>query len=93
MTCYLQRKLVVVYHVFFCFLQLTLEGIKQFYIAIELEEWKLETLCDLYDTLSIAQAVIFCNTRRKVIYLLNNLMHTKLHYKKLLVCGNNTDYF
>lgn len=47
-------------------LQLTLEGIKQFYIAIELEEWKLETLCDLYDTLSIAQAVIFCNTRRKV---------------------------
>jgi len=29
----------------------------------------LDTLCDLYDTLSITQAVIFCNTRRKVDWL------------------------
>merc|ERR1711880_935 len=49
--------------------ELTLEGIKQFYIAVEREEWKLETLCDLYETLTIAQAVIFCNTRRKVEWL------------------------
>lgn len=49
--------------------ELTLEGIKQFYITIEREDWKLETLCDLYDTLNITQAVIFCNTRRKVDYL------------------------
>jgi len=46
--------------------ELTLEGIKQFYIAVEKEEYKLPTLCDLYDTLNITQAVIFCNTRRKV---------------------------
>jgi translation initiation factor 4A len=46
--------------------ELTLEGIKQFYISVEREEWKLDTLCDLYDTLNITQAVIFCNTRRKV---------------------------
>ncbi|KAJ7107993.1 DEAD-domain-containing protein [Mycena crocata] len=46
--------------------ELTLEGIKQFYIAVEREDWKLDTLCDLYDTINIAQAVIFCNTRRKV---------------------------
>jgi len=49
--------------------ELTLEGIKQFYIAVEREEWKLDTLCDLYDTLNIAQAVIFANTRRKVDWL------------------------
>jgi len=49
--------------------ELTLEGIKQFYISVEREEWKLETLCDLYDTLNITQAVIFCNTRRKVDWL------------------------
>ncbi|KAF9001735.1 ATP-dependent RNA helicase eIF4A [Cyathus striatus] len=30
--------------------ELTLEGIKQFYIAVEKEEWKLDTLCDLYET-------------------------------------------
>merc|ERR1711937_13857 len=46
--------------------ELTLEGIKQFYIAVEREEWKLDTLCDLYETLTITQAIIYCNTRRKV---------------------------
>merc|ERR1719498_1793365 len=49
--------------------ELTLEGIRQFYIAIEKEEWKLDTLCDLYETLTITQAIIYCNTRRKVDYL------------------------
>ncbi|XP_023334869.1 eukaryotic initiation factor 4A-I [Eurytemora carolleeae] len=49
--------------------ELTLEGIRQFYIAVEREEWKLDTLCDLYETLTITQAVIFCNTRRKVDWL------------------------
>ncbi|KAM4100060.1 hypothetical protein ACB094_05G040300 [Castanea mollissima] len=45
--------------------ELTLEGIKQFFVAMEREEWKFDTLCDLYDTLMINQAVIFCNTKRK----------------------------
>lgn len=49
--------------------ELTLEGIRQFYIDVEKEGWKLDTLCDLYDTLNITQAVIFCNTRRKVDFL------------------------
>jgi len=49
--------------------ELTLEGIKQFFVAVEKEEWKFDTLCDLYDTLTITQAVIFCNTRRKVEWL------------------------
>ena len=34
-------------------------------MAVEREEWKFDTLCDLYDTLTITQAVIFCNTKRK----------------------------
>lgn len=45
---------------------LTLEGIRQFYIAVQQEEWKLDTICDLYKTISITSCVIFCNTRRKV---------------------------
>jgi superfamily II DNA/RNA helicase len=48
--------------------ELTLEGIKQFFVAVEREEWKFDTLCDLYDTLTITQAVIFCNTKRKVCF-------------------------
>lgn len=35
--------------------ELTLEGIKQFYVNVEKEEWKLDTLCDLYETLAITQ--------------------------------------
>lgn len=53
--------------------ELTLEGIKQFYISVEREDWKLDTLCDLYDTLNITQAVIFCNTRRKVDWLTDKM--------------------
>jgi len=49
--------------------ELTLEGIKQFYVSVEKEEWKLDTLCDLYETVTITQAIIFCNTRRKVDWL------------------------
>mmetsp|Transcript_749 Transcript_749/g.940 ORF Transcript_749/g.940 Transcript_749/m.940 type:complete len:402 (+) Transcript_749:85-1290(+) len=49
--------------------ELTLEGIKQFFVAVEKEEWKFDTLCDLYDTLTITQAVIFCNTKLKVDWL------------------------
>merc|ERR1711871_1698987 len=53
--------------------ELTLEGIKQFFVAVEREEWKFDTLCDLYDTLTITQAVIFCNTRRKVDWLTDKM--------------------
>jgi ATP-dependent RNA helicase len=53
--------------------ELTLEGIKQYFIAVEKEEWKFDTLCDLYDTLTITQAVIFCNTRRKVDWLTDKM--------------------
>jgi len=56
--------------------ELTLEGIKQFYVAVDQEEWKLDTLCDLYETLTITQAIIYCNARRKVDWLTESL-HTR----------------
>lgn len=51
----------------------TLEGIKQYHIQCEKEEWKFDTLCDLYDSLTITQAVIFCNTKNKVTWLADQL--------------------
>lgn len=54
--------------------ELTLEGIKQFYIAVDREDWKLDTLCDLYETLTITQAIIYCNTRRKVDWLQEHMV-------------------
>jgi len=66
--------------------ELTLEGIRQFYIAVEREEWKLDTLCDLYETLTITQAVIFCNTRRKVDWLTE-----KMHNRDFTVSAMHGD--
>ncbi|KAH9953306.1 P-loop containing nucleoside triphosphate hydrolase protein [Russula dissimulans] len=66
--------------------ELTLEGIKQFYIAVEKEEWKLDTLCDLYETVTITQAVIFCNTRRKVDWLTE-----KMHGREFTVSAMHGD--
>ena len=66
--------------------ELTLEGIKQFYISVEREEWKLDTLCDLYETLTITQAVIFANTRRKVDWLTE-----KMHEREFTVSSMHGD--
>lgn len=49
--------------------ELTLEGIKQFYINVDQEKNKLQTLIDLYNYLTITQAVIFCNTKKRVEWL------------------------
>ena len=49
--------------------ELTLEGIKQYYIAIEKEEWKMDVLLDLYGNLDINQALIYCNTKKGVMEL------------------------
>jgi len=49
--------------------EISLEGIKQFYVAVEHEKWKFDTLCDLYDSMTITQAVIFCNNKKKVDWL------------------------
>ncbi|KAF9422836.1 hypothetical protein HW555_001620 [Spodoptera exigua] len=54
--------------------ELTLEGIKEFFINVEREEWKFDTLCNLYDTLTINQAVVFCNTRAKADWLAQKMI-------------------
>merc|ERR1711957_184242 len=38
--------------------ELTLEGIHQYYIAVEKEEWKMDVLINLY--------LIYCNTKKRV---------------------------
>ncbi|CDR37446.1 CYFA0S01e10726g1_1 [Cyberlindnera fabianii] len=53
--------------------ELTLEGIKQFFVNVEKEQYKFDCLCDLYESISVTQAVIFCNTRAKVEQLTEQL--------------------
>ena len=45
---------------------LTLEGIKQFYIDCEKNDFKFETLCDLYGLFSTCQTIIYCNHHQSV---------------------------
>jgi len=49
--------------------QVTLEGIKQYYVELPREDWKYEVLCDLYQQLNINQAIIYCNKRQKAEWL------------------------
>lgn len=53
--------------------ELTLDGIKQFYIAIEKEEWKFETLVELYNNIDIQQCILYCNKKQKVDELATKL--------------------
>ena len=46
--------------------ELTLEGIKQFYINVERMEYKFDTLCDLYNMISVSQSIIYCNSKKLV---------------------------
>ena len=46
--------------------ELTLEGIKQYYINVERNEYKFDTICDLYGKFSVAQSIIYCNSKKIV---------------------------
>ena len=46
--------------------QLTLEGIKQHYINLEDDSQKYDTLKDLFQTFSVSQCIIYCNSIRRV---------------------------
>ena len=46
--------------------ELTLEGIRQYYIAVEQDQWKMDVLLNLYANLDINQALIYCNTKKRV---------------------------
>lgn len=52
---------------------LTLEGIRQYYIAMEKEEYKLDTLLDLYKVIKISQCIIYTNSKKKTEFISNFL--------------------
>lgn len=43
--------------------ELTLDGIKQYYINVEKNSFKFDTLCDIYGSLSLNQIIIYCNEK------------------------------
>lgn len=53
--------------------ELTLEGISQFYVDCERDQYKYAVLKDLYEYLNIGQAIIFCNSKKRVDRLREDL--------------------
>ncbi|KAJ1614379.1 eukaryotic translation initiation factor 4A-1 and RNA SFII helicase [Cryptosporidium canis] len=66
--------------------EVSLDKIKQYYVQVEEEKWKFETLCDLYDTLTVTQSIIFCNTKNKVEWLSKKMMEN--HFTVSFVHGD-----
>lgn len=53
--------------------ELVVDLISQFYLNVETEEYKFDTLLDLFNIISTSQSIIFCNTIKKVEWLEQNL--------------------
>lgn len=52
---------------------LTLEGIKQYYIAVNNDHEKYSTLKDIYHLISVSQCIIYCNSVNRVVELYNSM--------------------
>ena len=53
--------------------EVTLEGIKQYYVSLEREDWKLPVLLDIYQQIAVNQALIYVNKRQKAEWLAKQL--------------------
>lgn len=78
--------------------KVTLEGIRQFYVAVEQDAWKFDCLCDIYQHININQAIIYCNQRTKVEWLAKRLqennfevgyIHGEMEPKERRACINS----
>ncbi len=56
---------------------LTLDGIQQFYVNVTNDQWKFETLCDIYDIISVSQTIVYVNSIKRGIDLKNGLDNKK----------------
>jgi translation initiation factor 4A len=54
--------------------QLTLEGISQYYVAIENDMQKYDTLVDIFSHISLSQCIIYCNSVKRVDELYNAMI-------------------
>lgn len=48
---------------------LTLDGIKQYYVPITEEDWKIQALMQLYMKMEINQCIIYANSKKKVDHI------------------------
>lgn len=57
--------------------EITVDSIGQYYILVEEEKHKFDTIMELYDSMTVSLAVVFCNTRKKVEALCKRMAREK----------------
>jgi len=62
---------------------LTLQGIAQYYIKLDSDEHKYATIRDLFEGLTISQAIIYCNSTRRVDDLEEAMVQDNFPVKKI----------
>ena len=61
--------------------ELTLEGIKQYYVNIETDYQKFDVLVDIYQNLTVSQTIIYSNSKKRLLWLNDKL--TEINFQ----CG------
>jgi superfamily II DNA/RNA helicase len=57
--------------------EVPLEGITQYFVPLEQDEWKFDVLCDIYSQLRINQAMIYCNKQQRADWLATKMKNAK----------------
>jgi translation initiation factor 4A len=57
--------------------QITLEGISQYYVLFETDNDKFLALKDLYESISVSQSIIYCNSVKRVMDLYDAMKQAK----------------
>ena len=65
---------------------LTLEGISQYYVALDNDDQKYETLKDIYGSISMSQCIIYCNSVKRV-----NDLYEAMITDNFPVCQNHSN--
>jgi len=56
---------------------LTLEGISQYYINVKVNNWKFDVLTDIYNTINIAQCIIYINSKGRLQDIYHQLIQSE----------------
>jgi len=57
--------------------EVPLQGIKQYFVPLEHDDWKFDVLCDIYSQLNINQALIYCNKQQRADWLAMKMKDAK----------------
>jgi len=53
--------------------EVSLDGIKQYFVSLDEDSWKLDAFCDIFEALPIASSICFVNTKERAERLYNIL--------------------